>query len=140
MPPLADQWRPLSDHCGDHCASIRRPRQTLSHLGSGSASIMPPLCDLPCHYSTFGRSMKAQRSCCSSYTETELSRLGRPLSFLTIFWSLKGGTKVTALCKRGFTNCTCLTPRLTSHSTTPLSAWLFVNYIFSYKNANFRIK
>ena len=56
VPPLTDQWRPLSDHCGDHCASIRRLQQPLSHLGNGSASTLPPLCDLSCHYSRFGRS------------------------------------------------------------------------------------
>ena len=27
VPPLADQWRPPSDYCGDHCASIQRPWQ-----------------------------------------------------------------------------------------------------------------
>ena len=43
------------------------------------------LCDLLCHYSSLGRSRKAQGSCCSSYTETELSGFGRPLSVLTIF-------------------------------------------------------
>ena len=85
VPPLADQQRPLSDHSGDHCASIRRPRQPFSHLGNGSASNLPPLCDMLRHYSSFGRSRKAQGSCCSSYTETELSGFGRPLSILTIF-------------------------------------------------------
>ena len=85
-PPLADQWRPLSDHCSDHCASIQRPRQHLSHHGNGSAFILPSLRDLWCHYSSgFGRSRKAQGSCCSSYTETELSGFRRPLSVLTIF-------------------------------------------------------
>ena len=73
VPPLADQWRPLSDYCGDHCASIQRPRQHLSHHGNGSAFTLPSLRDLLCHYSSFGRSRKAQGSCCSSYTETELS-------------------------------------------------------------------
>ena len=43
VPPLADQWRPLSDHCGDHCASIQRPRQHLSHHGNGSAFTLPSL-------------------------------------------------------------------------------------------------
>ena len=81
VPPLADQWRPL----GDHCASIQRPRQHLSHHGNGSAFTLPSLRDLLCHYSSFGRSRKAQGSCCSSYTETELSRFRRPLSVLTIF-------------------------------------------------------
>ena len=71
------QWRPLS--------LIRRPRQPFSHLGNGSASTLPPLRDLLRQYSSFGRSMKAQGSCCSSYTETELSGFGRPLSVLTIF-------------------------------------------------------
>ena len=80
VPPLADQWRPLSDHCGDHCASIQRPRQHLNHHGNGSIFTLPSLCDLLCHYSSFGRSMKAQGSCCSSYTETELSGFRRPLS------------------------------------------------------------
>ena len=46
VPPLADQWRPLSDHCGDHCASIQRPRQHLSHNGNGSAFTLPSLRDL----------------------------------------------------------------------------------------------
>ena len=86
VPPLADQWRPLSDHCGDRCASIQRPLQHLSHHhGNGSAFTLPSLCDLLCHYSSFGRSRKAQGSCCSSYTETELSGFRRPLSVLTIF-------------------------------------------------------
>ena len=85
VPPLADQWRPLSDHCGDHCASIQRPRQNLSHHGNGSAFTLPSLRDLLCHYSSFGRSRKAQGSCCSSYTETELSGFRRPLSVLTMF-------------------------------------------------------
>ena len=46
VPPLADQWRPLSDHCGDHCASIQRPWQPLSHHGNGSAFTLPSLRDL----------------------------------------------------------------------------------------------
>ena len=69
VPPYADRWRPLSDHCGDHCASIRRPQQPLSHHNNGSTSTLPPLCDLLRHYSSFGRSGKAQWSCCNSYTE-----------------------------------------------------------------------
>ena len=85
VPPLADQWRPLSDHCGDHCASIQRPRQHLSHHGNGFAFTLPSLRDLLCHYSSFGRSRKAQGSWCSSYTATELSGFRRPLSVLTIF-------------------------------------------------------
>ena len=52
VPPLADQWRPLSDHCGDHCASIQRLRQHLSHHGNGSAFTLPSLRDQLCHYST----------------------------------------------------------------------------------------
>ena len=91
VPPLADQWRPLSDHCGDHCASIQRPRQHLSHHGNVSAFTLPSLRDLLYHYSSFGRSRKAQGSCCSSYTETKLSGFRRPLSVLTIFY---GRTKV----------------------------------------------
>ena len=85
VPPLADQWRPLSDHCGDHCASIQRPRQHFSHHGNGSAFTLPSLRDPSCHNSSFGRSRKAEGSCCSSYTETELSGFRRPLSVLTIF-------------------------------------------------------
>ena len=50
VPPLADEWRSLSDHCGDHCAAIQRPRQHLSHHGNGSAFALPSLCDLLCHY------------------------------------------------------------------------------------------
>ena len=38
VPPLADQWCLLNDHCGDHCASIQRPSQHWSHHGNGSAS------------------------------------------------------------------------------------------------------
>ena len=85
VPPLADQWRPLSDHCGDHCASIQRPRQHSSHHDNGSAFTLPSLRDLLCHYSSFGCSRNAQGSCYSSYTETELSGSRRPLSVLTIF-------------------------------------------------------
>ena len=85
VPPLADQWRPLSDHCSDHCASIQRPRQHLSHRGNGPAFTLPSLCDMLWHYSSFGRSRKAQGSCCSSYTETELSGFQRPMSVLAIF-------------------------------------------------------
>ena len=72
VPPLADQWRPLSDHCGDHCASIQRPRQHLSHHGNGSAFTLPSLRDLLCHYSSFGRSRKAHGSCCSSLSDLNL--------------------------------------------------------------------
>ena len=54
VPPLDDQWRPLSDHCGDHCASIQRPRQHLSHHGDGSAFTLPSLRDL-LYYNSFGR-------------------------------------------------------------------------------------
>ena len=90
VPPLDDQWRPLSEHCGDNCASIQRPRQHLSHHGDGSAFTLPSLRDLLCHYNSFGRSRKAQGSCCSSYTETELSGFRRPLSVLTIFMVAQG--------------------------------------------------
>ena len=58
----------MSNHCGDHCAFIRRPQQPFN----GSASTLPPLSDLFCLYSSFGDSRKAQGLCCSSYTETEL--------------------------------------------------------------------
>ena len=85
VPPLADQWRLLSDHCGDHCASIQPPRQYLSYHGNGSSFTLPSSRDLLCHYSSFGRSMKAQGSCCSSYTETQLSGFRWPLRVLTIF-------------------------------------------------------
>ena len=85
VPPLADQGRPLSDHCGDHCDSIQRSRQHLSHHDNGSAFTLPSLRDLLCHYSGFGRSRKAQGSCCSSYTETKLPGFRQPLSVLTIF-------------------------------------------------------
>ena len=34
VPPLADPWRPLSDHRGDHCASFRRPRPPLCFLSA----------------------------------------------------------------------------------------------------------
>ena len=59
-------------------------------------------CTVVGHWSP--HSGKAQGSYCSSYTESELSGFGGPLSVLTIFWSLKGGTKVTALCKGGFSH------------------------------------
>ena len=53
------QWRPLSDHCGDQCASIRRPRQPLNHHGNDSAPTLPPLHGLLSHYSSFGGSGRA---------------------------------------------------------------------------------
>ena len=58
VPPLADQWRPLSNHCGDHCASIQRPRQHLSHHGNSSTFTLPSLRDLLCHYSSLLWSFK----------------------------------------------------------------------------------
>ena len=69
-------WRPLCLHSATTA--------TLDH-GDGSAFTLPSLRDLLCHYNSFGRSRKAQGSCCSSYTETELSGSRRPLSLLTIF-------------------------------------------------------
>ena len=41
-----------------------------------------------------------------------ISKFGRPLSVLIIFWSLKGGTKVAALCKGGFKGVYCETVNL----------------------------
>ena len=38
VPLLADQWRPMGHHCGDNCASIRRPRRPLSHHSNDSDS------------------------------------------------------------------------------------------------------
>ena len=70
-------WRPLCLHSATTAH--------LSHHGNGSAFTLPSLRDLLCHYSSFGRSRKAQGSCCSSYTETEISGFRRPLSVLTIF-------------------------------------------------------
>ena len=96
----ASIWATLLPPWYHHCASFGRPiasiersqwrllclhSATFSHFGNGSASTLPPLRDLLRHYSRFGRSMKAQGSCCSSYTETELSGFGRPLSVLVIF-------------------------------------------------------
>ena len=101
VPPLADQWRPLSDHCGDHCASIQRPRQHLSHHGNGSAFTLPSLRDLLCHYSSVGRSRKAHGLCCSSYTETELSGFRRPLSVLTIFMVFTKVARRSQPCVKG---------------------------------------
>ena len=102
VPPLADQWRPLSDHCGDHCASIQRPRQHLSHHDNGSAFTLPSLRDLLCHYISFGRSRKAQWSCCSSYTEAELPGFRRLLGVLTIFMVAQRWHEGRSLCKGGF--------------------------------------
>ena len=89
VPPLCLLWPTSSVHWeitvattvplfGDH----GNPWATL-------AMVLPPLWLLSGtwygHYNSFGRSRKAQGSCCSSYTETELSDFGRPLSVLTIF-------------------------------------------------------
>ena len=79
VPPLADQWRPLSDHCGDHSACIQRPRQHLSHNGNGSAFTLPSLRDLLCHYSSVGR--KAQGSWHKEGTRVALQQLHRNRTF-----------------------------------------------------------
>ena len=54
-----------------------------------TVTLEPPWQWFRLHSASFARpvvpSRKAQGSCCSSYTETELSGLGRPLSVLTIF-------------------------------------------------------
>ena len=102
VPPLADQWRPLSDHCGDHRASIRRPRQPLGHHGKGSTSTLLPLCDLLCHYSSFGGSRKAKSRAAVVTQKQNFLSFGDHWASLYFFWSLKGGTKVAALCKGVF--------------------------------------
>ena len=114
-----DQWRPSSDHWGDHCAAIRRPRQSLSHHGYASASTLPPLSDLSCLDSKFGGSGKTHMSCCKRYTEAGLSGFRRPGGVLVFFWSLKGGTRRSQPCgKRASTHtnlsitCTLLRPWL----------------------------
>ena len=86
-PPLADKKRPLSDLCGDPRTSIRRPRQPLSYHGNGSASTLPPLRDLLCHYNSFGDAAVTQKQDFVGWASW------------SFFWSLKGGTQVAALCK-----------------------------------------
>ena len=54
----------------------------VSHHGNGSASTLPPLSDMWCHYSSFDGSKKVEGSCCSSYTETGLSGLSGLIIFL----------------------------------------------------------
>ena len=110
VPPLADQWRPLSDYCGDHCASIRRPRQHLSHHGNGSAFTLPSLRDLLCHYSSFGRSRKAQGSCCSSYTETELSGFPATTERPNHFYGRTKVARRSQPCVKGALMARCLLP------------------------------
>ena len=69
----------LSDHCGDHCASIQRLWQPFSSHDNGSVSTpLPPMSDLLYLCSSFGNSSKAQESCCSRYTETVLFRFRWP--------------------------------------------------------------
>ena len=58
------------------------PPFTLSHHGNGSASTLPSSRDLLCLYNSFCGPRKAQDLCCSSYTETWLSRFRWPVSVL----------------------------------------------------------
>ena len=95
MPPLCLLWqtnsvplsnsRPLSDHCGDHCASIWRPRQPLIHHGDGSASTLPPLHDLLCHYSSLWWFKKCTMVVLQQLHRKRTSGFGRPLSVLVNF-------------------------------------------------------
>ena len=71
-------WAMLLPLLYHHCASF-------VHNSNRSASILFSLHNPLCHYSSFGDSRNAQGSCCSSYTETELSGYGRPLSVLDNF-------------------------------------------------------
>ena len=85
VPALAEQWRPLSDHCGDHSVP---PFGDHGISWATMAMVLPSFCLLRatlCHYNSFGGSRKAQGSCCSSYTETEPSGFGRPVSVLIFF-------------------------------------------------------
>ena len=86
-------WSPVSDHLGDHCASIRPPPQHLGHHGNGFASTLPPLSDLLCHYSSFGGS-KRHTGRAAAVTQQQ-----NFLGFWPFYWTLIGGTKIAALCK-----------------------------------------
>ena len=72
MPPLCLLWPPISFHWAITVATTVPPfgDHTIHH-SDGSASPLPPLHDLLCHYSSLGGSRNAQGSCCNSYTETE---------------------------------------------------------------------
>ena len=85
---VANTVPPFSDHGNPWATMVLRP--------------LCLLCATCCATQHFEGSRNVQGSCCSSYTATGLSGFWRPLNVLIIFWSLKGGTKVAALCKVSF--------------------------------------
>ena len=85
VPPLCLLWPTNSVHWAITVATTVPPFGDHGNPSATLAMVLPPLRDLLRHYSRFGRSRKAQGSCCSSYTETELSGFGLPLSVLAIF-------------------------------------------------------
>ena len=81
VPPLCLLWPTSSVHWEITVATTVPPFGDHSNAWATLAmvlprSTLPPLRDLLCHCNSFGRSRKAQGSCCSSYTETELSDFG----------------------------------------------------------------
>ena len=77
--------------------SIRPPPQHLGHHGNGFASTLPPLSDLLCHYSSFGGS-KRHTGRAAAVTQQQ-----NFLGFWSFYWTLKGGTKIAALCNGALT-------------------------------------
>ena len=92
LPPLCRFWLTNSFHWAITEATTVSPLGAHANHWATLTMVLPQLC---LHW-------KAQGSSYSSYTETELSGFRRPLRVLTIFWSVKGGTEVAALCKGGF--------------------------------------
>ena len=91
LPPLCHLWLTNSFHWAITEATTVSPLGAHANHWATLVVLLPQLC---LHW-------KAQGSSYSSYTETELSGFRRPLRVLTIFWSVKGGTEVAAMCKGG---------------------------------------
>ena len=94
--------RPLSDHCGDHCASIRRPRHPWAIMAMALHPIRL-LCTTCWVTTTVLVVQGTHKGRAAAVTKKQnFLGLGDHLASRSIFWWIKGGTKVATLCKGGF--------------------------------------
>ena len=105
VPPLCLLWPTNSVHCAFTVAPIVPPFGDHGNPWATLAIVLWPLCLLCATCCSITADLVVQgrhTGRAAAVTQKQNFWFGRPLSFLTIFWSLKGGTMVASLCKGGF--------------------------------------
>ena len=85
VPPLCLLWTTNGVHWAITVATTVPPFSDHGNTWATMAMVLPSLCLLCATCCATTTALVVQGSCCSSYTETELSGFRRPLSVLTIF-------------------------------------------------------